>query len=117
MFEERLSRIRARIDGALAISLVARDGIPVESVTDGSGADMELLAAELMNQVQAISGDQLDLGIGRVRQYSIATDTVTIILGAVSDEYYLLVVLGKDGNFGRARYELRRAPLDFQGEL
>ena len=33
MFLERLSRISDRIDGALALSLVARDGIPVESVS------------------------------------------------------------------------------------
>ena len=67
MFEERLERIRSRIDGAQAISLVAKDGIPVESVAEGSEPDLELLAAELMNQVQAISGDQLELRIGRVR--------------------------------------------------
>ena len=117
MFEERLDRIRPRIEGAQAISLVAKDGIPIESVAESSGPDLELLAAELMNQVQAISGDQLELGIGRVRQYSVMTDDFTVMLGALNEEYYLLLVLGENGNFARARFELRRAPLDFRGDL
>ncbi len=117
MFEERLSGIRRRIEGALAVSLVARDGIAVESEVADSDLDLEVLAAELLTQVRAIADDHRELSVGAVRQFSITTDRYTLMLGAVSEDYFLLLVLGEDGNFGRARYELRRAPLEFAKDL
>ncbi len=117
MFEERLSAIRGRVGGALAVSLVARDGIPVESDVADSSLDLEVLAAELLTQVREIADDHRELSVGAVRQFSITTDRYTLMLGALTEDYFLLLVLGENGNFGRARYELRRAPLEFARDL
>ncbi len=117
MFQQRLGAIRARIEGALAVSLVARDGIPVESENADSDLDLEALAAELLTQVRAITDDHRELSVGAVRQFSITTDRYTLMLGALTDDYFLLLVLGENGNFGRARFELRRAPLEFAEDL
>jgi hypothetical protein len=40
-----------------------------------------------------------------------------VMLGRLTDGYYLMLVLGQGGNVGRARYELRRAPLDYEKDL
>jgi predicted regulator of Ras-like GTPase activity (Roadblock/LC7/MglB family) len=116
MFGERLQGIHDRLDGSLAVSLVGRDGIPVESHL-GTEVDVETLAAELLTQVRAISDDHRELAIGPVRQFAVTTDRFTVMLGALTDEYFLLLVLGEAASLGRARYELRRASLDFDDDL
>lgn len=111
MFLERLSRISDRIPGALAVSLVDGDGIAVESYASDGSFDLEMLAAELVDQIRAISDDHGDLDVGAVRQLTVTTDRVTLMVSSVGSGYYLLLVLGPEGSLGRARYELRRAEL------
>jgi predicted regulator of Ras-like GTPase activity (Roadblock/LC7/MglB family) len=117
VFLERLSKISARIDGALALSLVASDGIPVESVSSSPDLDLEALAAELIAQVRAIAEDHRELAAGPVQQFSVSTDRLTFLVSAVGNGYYLLLVLGDRAVYGRARFELRRARLLFEDDL
>jgi predicted regulator of Ras-like GTPase activity (Roadblock/LC7/MglB family) len=117
MFLDQLSRISNQIDGALALSLVARDGIPVESVSSDPELDLEVLAAELVNQVRSITENHRELDVGEVQQFSVTTDRLTLMVSAVAADYYLLLVLGPGGNYGRARFELRRARLLLEGDL
>ena len=117
MFLEHLSRISGRIGGALALSLVARDGIPVESVSSDPEIDLEALGAEMISQARAISDNHRELEVGEVQQLAVTTDRVTLMVSAVAPDYYLLLVLGPEGNYGRARFELRRARLLLEKDL
>jgi len=117
MFLDQLSRISNRIDGALALSLVAKDGIAVESVSSDPNLDLEVLAAELVAQARSITEDQRELHVGEVQQLSVTTDRLTLMVSSVAADYYLLLVLGPEGNYGRARFELRRARLLLEADL
>ena len=117
MFTERLQQVSDRLDGVQAISLVAKDGIPVESISADSDLDLEVLAAEFMSQIRAVTQNQQELSVGRVRQFSVMTDKLAVMLGALTEEYYLLLVLATGSNLGRARFELRRAVLLFEEDL
>ena len=117
MFLEQLSRINNRIEGALALSLIAKDGIPVESVSSDPDLDLDVLAAELTSQVRAISHNHRDMAVGEVQQLAVTTDRLTLMVSSVTPEYFLLLVLGPEGNYGRARFELRRARLLLEKEL
>src|SRR5262249_10228508 len=117
VFLEKLSQISDRIDGVLALSLVARDGIAVESVASDPDLDLEVLAAELVSQARAISENHRELEVGEVQQFSVTTDRLTLMVSSVTPDYYLLLVLGPEGNYGRARFELRRARLLLEGDL
>jgi len=117
MFLEHLSRISNRIDGALALSLVAKDGIAVESVSSDPALDLEVLAAEMVAQARAISENHRELEAGVVRHLAVSTDRLTLMVSSVAADYYLLLVLGPEGNQGRARFELRRARLLLESEL
>ncbi len=55
MFSSRLQQVAGRIEGTVALSLVAKDGIAVDSLRLEPGVDLELLTAELMSQVRAVS--------------------------------------------------------------
>ncbi|MEM1206147.1 MAG: roadblock/LC7 domain-containing protein [Acidobacteriota bacterium] len=117
MFSERLETLIDSIDGAEVLSLVAKDGIPVESVSKDPSVDLELLAAELMSQVRAVTQNHQELAVGRVQHLSIATDNRTLMVSALTEDYYLLLVLANGGNSGRARFALRRAVLTFEDDL
>jgi predicted regulator of Ras-like GTPase activity (Roadblock/LC7/MglB family) len=117
MFLERLNRITRRIDGAVALSLVAADGIPVESVNNDPGLDLETLAAELIAQVRVISADHRELNVGEVRHMAVTTDRLTLMVSGVAEGYYLLLVLADSSSYGRARFELRRARMLFESDL
>jgi predicted regulator of Ras-like GTPase activity (Roadblock/LC7/MglB family) len=117
MFLDQLSRISNCIDGALALSLVARDGMPVESVSSDPNLDLEALAAELVTQVRSITENHRELDVGEVQHFSVTTDRLTLMVSSVAADYYLLLVLGPEGNYGRARFELRRARLLLEADL
>jgi predicted regulator of Ras-like GTPase activity (Roadblock/LC7/MglB family) len=117
MFIERLSEISGRIEGALGLSLVAGDGITVESVSSSPDLELDLLSAELITQVKAIGENHRDLAAGDVHQLTVTTDRMTVMVSSVSDSYYLVLVLAGDGNHGRARFELRRARLLLEADL
>lgn len=117
MFRDRLEQIRERVGGIEALSLVAKDGIAVESVPEHPEVEIDILAAEFMAQVNAISQNHQELDVGRVRHLSVTTERMTIMVRAVASDYYLLAVLGPDCHLGRARYELRRAVLTFEEDL
>ena len=117
MFLEQLNHISNQIEGALALSLVARDGIPVESVSADPDLDLEVLAAELVSQVRSITENHRELEVGEVQQLSVTTDRLTLMVSSVASDYYLLLVLGPEGNYGRARFELRRARLLLEADL
>src|SRR3954453_14163379 len=105
MFLDQLSRISNRIDGAVALSLVAKDGIPVKSVSSDPDLDLEVLAAELVAQARSISENHRDLNLGEVQHLAVSTDRMTLIVSSVAADYYLLLVLGPEGSYGQARFE------------
>ena len=128
MFAEKLQEIAARVAHARIVSLVADDGIPVEThgsldtVEDGSTdakkkIDLEALAAELLAQVRTIGENHRELRMGEVEQFSVSTEQYTAIVGRLTPGYFLLMVLAAGGGLGKARFELRRAPLIFEGDL
>ena len=117
MFREHLQRISDRVEGTVALSLVAKDGIAVATVNSDPGLDLDVLAAELVAQARAISENHRELEAGDVQHLAVATEKMTVMVSSVAADYYLLLVLGPEGNYGRARFVLRRARLLLEREL
>lgn len=117
MFTERLEQVADKIDGFMALALVAGDGIPVEFVKRAQGVDFEVLSAELMAQVRAISQNHQELAVGKVKHFAVMTDRMTLMISALSKGYYLLLVQRAGSNIGKARFELRRSILLFEKDL
>jgi predicted regulator of Ras-like GTPase activity (Roadblock/LC7/MglB family) len=117
VFLERLSAVADRAGGAIAVSLVADDGIPIESVNTSPDLDLEAAAAELVSMARAISQEQRELDAGGLRQLSVVGDRSTFLLSRLAERYWLLAVLSPDASLGRARFELRRAELAFEDDL
>lgn len=117
MYLERLSEISGRIGGALAVSLVDRDGMPIESLSSAPDLDLETAAAEMVTKARNIAQQQKELSVGAVRQLTIASELRTFLLSAVGRGFWLLAVLAPEASLGRARFELKRAVLLFENDL
>lgn len=117
MFLERLAKISNRIAGSLALSLVDRDGIPIESVSANPDLDLEVLAAEAISLIRTMADSYDELAVGGLKVYSLTTDQFTLMVSSVAPGYYLLLVLDRGGSLGRARFELKRARLMLEEDL
>jgi predicted regulator of Ras-like GTPase activity (Roadblock/LC7/MglB family) len=117
VFQDTLRRIAERVEGTQAVSLVGVDGIPIDSYGALGEGSVESFAAELGAFVKAAQGPHSSFDSSAIQQLSLVTDTSIAILSRVTDEYYLLLLLTRDGSFGRGRFELAKAALALEKEL
>jgi predicted regulator of Ras-like GTPase activity (Roadblock/LC7/MglB family) len=116
VFREVLNGLRQRVEGTLAASLIGLDGISVETVAE-PGVPLDVLGAEFGGFVKSIRNTNTELNTGDVLQFSVITEKYITFLSAVTPEYYILLVLRPEGNYGRARHELARAKSLLRDEL
>lgn len=116
MFREVLSAIRDKVDGTIAVSLIGLDGIAIETIRNGS-VPLDILGAEFGGFVKNIRLSNTELDTGDVLQFALVTEKYITFLSAVTPEYYVLLVLRPDGNYGRARFELEKAKHLLRDEL
>ena len=116
VFHDVLASLRDRIDGTLAVSLIALDGIPIESI-DGDSVPLDVMGAEFGGFIKSVRLSNTDLNTGDVLQFSLVTEKYITLLSAVTPEYFLLLVMRPDGNYGRARHELAKAKYKLRDEL
>ena len=116
MFKEVLGAIADRVDGTLAVSLIGLDGIAIETVSYDS-VPLEAMGAEFGGFIKSVRVTNTELDTGEVLQFSLVTEKYIAFLSAVTSEYYVLLVLRPDGNYGRARFELARAKHLLRDEL
>lgn len=113
-FRDVLQDIRDRVEGTLAISLIGLDGISVASINTDD-VPLEVMGAEFGGFIKSIRLSDLDAG--SVEQFSLVTQKYIAFVSAVAPDYYLLLVLKPEGNYGRARFELSRAKGLLRDEL
>lgn len=116
MFRTILQGIQNRVEGAVAVSLIGLDGIAIESIKS-NGVPLDVMGAEFGGFVKSIRLSNTELNTGDVLQFSIVTEKYTAFLSAVTSEYYVLLVMKPEGNYGRARFELARAKQLLRNEL
>jgi len=116
VFKEVLAGLQDRVEGAVAVSLIGLDGIAVETINDHD-MPLDVLGAEFGSFIKAIRHANTELNTGDVLQFSLVTEKYITFLSAVTTEYYILLVLRPDGNYGRARHELSKAKYLLADEL
>lgn len=116
MFKDVLEDVRRRVDGTIAVSLIGLDGIAVETV-GGAGIPLEVMGAEFGGFVKSVRHARTELNTGDILQFSLVTERYIAFLSAVTPEYFILLVLEPEGNYGRARFELAKAKQALRDEL
>jgi len=115
VFKDVLGGIKARVDGALAVSLIGLDGIAIESIKDAN-VPLDVFGAEFGGFIKSVRPNA-ELNTGDVLQFALVTEKYITFLSAVTQEYFVLLVMRPDGNYGRARFELAKAKHLLRDEL
>ena len=119
MFREVLQEILDRTDGCKGVLIMGFDGIAVEKVwqDDATDSNYDIAVAEYTSLIRTARQKNDDTGLGRLSEMTVSNENEFFILRLVSDDYFLAMILSSDGNFGRGRYELRRAELLLESEF
>jgi predicted regulator of Ras-like GTPase activity (Roadblock/LC7/MglB family) len=116
VFKNVLQGISDRVEGTLAVSLIGLDGIAIDTI-NRDAIPLDVLGAEFGGFIKSIRLSNTDLNTGEVEQFSLVTEKYTTFLSAVTPEYFVILVLRPDGNYGRARFELAKAKHLLRDEL
>jgi len=117
-FHEHLEQVCRSVDGAVACSLMGVDGIEVDThVADGGAVDVKSLLVEYSGVLRSAKEAAEAHEAGGVAEIAIATDKLLAVVRTVSPEYFMVVALTPDGNFGKARYLLRVTAPKLRSEL
>lgn len=121
MFRPILDEVLNKVDGALSVTLMGTDGIPIAEVRAKAGAssefNLDLIAAEYAALQKRIAKTNHGLELADVQELQIVTESLVVVLSMVGPEYFLLLLMKAATSLGRARYELQRARLQLESEL
>jgi len=118
-FRAHLESVVNQVDGALACSVMGFDGISVETFQKDEAGELELNGAwvEYANLLTQLKNAADVLRTGAVTELSVNSDKVLTIIRMVSPEYFLVLALKAEGNYGKGRYVLRVTAPKVRAEL
>jgi predicted regulator of Ras-like GTPase activity (Roadblock/LC7/MglB family) len=118
-FQSHLESVVNQVDGALACSVMGFDGIAVESHQVPGADELELSTAlvEFTNVLSQLKGAAELLKTGGVQEVSINTDKVLTLMRLITPEYFVVLALRPNGNYGKGRYVLRITAPKLKSEL
>jgi predicted regulator of Ras-like GTPase activity (Roadblock/LC7/MglB family) len=118
-FRTHLESVVNQVDGALACSVMGFDGISVETHQKEEAADLELNGTwvEYANLLGQLRQAAEALKTGEVQEVSVNSERVMTLMRLVSPEYFLILALRTDGNYGKGRYVLRVIAPKIRAEL
>jgi predicted regulator of Ras-like GTPase activity (Roadblock/LC7/MglB family) len=116
VFRSVLTGLMDRVEGAIAVSLIGLDGIAIETIGAGQ-VPLDVLGAEFGGFVKSLRSANTELNTGDVLQFALVTEKYITFLSEVTAEYYTLLVMKPDGNYGRARFELEKVKHALRDEL
>ncbi len=120
MFREVLSDVVERTEGGLAALVMGMDGIAVDSYVREDLAqplEVENVGMEFSVILKDIKKGSELVDAGAAREVTIQGEKLTTVIRLINDEYFVLVALRPDGNYGKARYLLRTGASKLAAEL
>jgi predicted regulator of Ras-like GTPase activity (Roadblock/LC7/MglB family) len=113
-----LKELTESVGGGLASIIMGYDGIPIdEYLLENPPFDLQLLVVEYANLLTNIRRTVDLLENGKMEEISIATDSIRVLIRVISEEFFLVLVIAADGNYGKGRYLVSRAALKYRDEL
>jgi len=117
-YKKSLKTITESVGGGLAAIIMGYDGIPIdEYLVDSTQFDLQLLTVEYANLLRDIRRTVDLLGNGVMEEVSIATDRLRVLVRVINDQFFLVLVITAEGNYGKGRYLLSREALKLKDDL
>ncbi len=117
MFAVTLKEIANRMDDVECILLMGTDGLAIEKVVKSESVNTELLIAEFTTILRNTAQTAAEVNAGDLEEFILLTDRLIVMLKAITQEYFLVLILSGGGNIGRARFELKKAKYILEKEF
>ena len=109
MFNKILENIVSNCSGGAGAVLMGFDGIGVDQYSvDANRLDLNLVGIEYSNVIKEIRNAADILKVGLLQEVSIKTENYYIIIRPLTDEYFVALLIDRQGNYGQGRYLLMR---------
>jgi len=109
MFSKILQRIVEETSGGIGAVLMGYDGIAIDQYfAPDEELDLQMVVVEYSNVLKEIRKTADILSLGDMEEISIRTDRFIIVIRILNDEYFVAMVINRDGNFGKGRYLMTR---------
>jgi predicted regulator of Ras-like GTPase activity (Roadblock/LC7/MglB family) len=103
-----LQEIVEKVGGGVGALIMGYDGIPIEEYILASDFDVQLMAVEYVNVMKEVKRSLDVLKTGELEEILISTEQSRIIIRSICDDYFIMLTLNGDGNYGKGRYLLKR---------
>lgn len=113
-----LETILSSVEGALSVMIMAYDGIPIDEISrEQNEIDMQLLSVEYATVLKEIKRAVEVIKAGDLEEVSITTSQTCVMIRVINNELFAVLIMKRDGNFGKGRYLLRMKTGDMAREL
>jgi predicted regulator of Ras-like GTPase activity (Roadblock/LC7/MglB family) len=103
-----LQEIVEKVGGGVGALIMGYDGIPIEEYILASDFDVQLMAVEYVNVMKEVKRSLDVLKTGELEEILISTEQSRIIIRSICEDYFIMLTLNADGNYGKGRYLLKR---------
>ena len=106
-FSDILKEVVHGTEGALGALIVGLDGIPVEEYTVNNDVDLQSMTVEYSALLKEIEKGSQAVQLGSTKEVTVIAEKAMIMLRRLTDEYFFVLIIKPDGNFGKGRFLLR----------
>jgi predicted regulator of Ras-like GTPase activity (Roadblock/LC7/MglB family) len=106
-FSDILKQVVNGTDGALGALVVGLDGISVEEFSVSSEIDLQSMTVEYSSLLKEIEKGSQTADMGSTKEVTVIADKAMIMLRRLNNEYFFVLVMKPEGNFGKGRFLLR----------
>jgi len=106
-FLEIIQQVVKGTDGALGAMIVGLDGIPVEEYSVSGNLDLQSMTVEYSALLKEIEKGSQTSDMGTTKEVTVIAEKAMIMLRRLNNEYFFVLILKPEGNFGKGRFLLR----------
>ena len=106
-FSDILKEVVNGTEGALGALIVGLDGIPVEEYLVSSDMDLQSMTVEYSSLLKEIEKGSQAAQMGSTKEVTVLAENSMIMLRRLNAEYFFVLILKPEGNFGKGRFLLR----------
>jgi len=108
IFEDVVQKAVEQTSGGLAAVIMATDGISLSQyIKPESELDLETMAIEEANLLSEINRASQAMQAGSVKEVTLSTDRFISIIRVLNPDYFIALIMDKNGNLGKGRFLLR----------
>ena len=106
-FSDILKEVVKGTEGALGAMIVGLDGMPVEEYAVNGDMDLQTMTVEYSALLKEIEKGSQAAQMGSTKEVTVISDNAMIMLRRLNEEYFFVLIIKPDGNFGKGRFLLR----------